>query len=178
MGQELYPFCRLLLAQKENELLICFEIYYYHCLLLRPPDSSESLCDSALVSSHSASDILCIMLSRISRNATLKSQRTCRVSTCETRRKFVQPSSLNRASVIDPPPLAVRDNEQLFRPRAGKKMSFYCSFNTKNYQNMPSDMLGFTLGKRESTEKARPIYLDFQVCLSVCNSCLSFSHIT
>ncbi|GJJ12348.1 hypothetical protein Clacol_006589 [Clathrus columnatus] len=44
-------------------------------------------------------------------------------------------SGVSGASVIDPPPVAVRDNEELFRPRAGRA---------------------------ESTEKARPIYLDLQ----------------
>jgi len=58
------------------------------------------------------------------------------------RRTFVQQSSSNKANVIDPPPPAVRDSENLFRPRA--------------------DMLGFTLGRREANEKARPIYLDLQ----------------
>lgn len=101
------------------------------------------------------------MLSRISRNAALKSQRACSVSTCETRRKFVQPSSLNKASVIDPPPAALQDHESLFRPKSGRKLDFLLTLRCKF---LLSDMLGFTLGKRESTEKARPIYLDFQVC--------------
>ncbi|KIJ44288.1 hypothetical protein M422DRAFT_207951 [Sphaerobolus stellatus SS14] len=81
------------------------------------------------------------MLLRASRNVARSSSRTA-VKIAGVRRSFVQPSSLSRASVIDPPPPAVRDSEELFRPR--------------------TDMLGFQLGKRESNEKARPIYLDFQ----------------
>lgn len=81
------------------------------------------------------------MLLRASRNVARSSSRAVG-KTAGSRRGFVQPSSLSRASVIDPPPAALRDTEEVFRPRA--------------------DMLGFQVGRREGTEKARPIYLDFQ----------------
>ncbi|KAF8516773.1 cysteine desulfurase NFS1 [Gautieria morchelliformis] len=82
------------------------------------------------------------MLVRVSRSVAHRAPRASAVAV-EARRAFVQPSSSNHASVIDPPP-TVPESGDLFRPRA--------------------DMLGFTLGasRRERSEKARPIYLDMQ----------------
>jgi hypothetical protein len=57
------------------------------------------------------------MLLRVSRNVAHRTPRATAV-VVEARRAFVQPSSSNHASVIDPPP-TVPENGGLFRPRAG-----------------------------------------------------------
>jgi cysteine desulfurase len=93
------------------------------------------------------------MLGRVSRNVICKAGgvKSCTPGLAVTglRRKYVQPSSADRASVVDVPP--TYQDEGHFTPR--------------------SDMLGFKLEvpRREGslTEKTRPIYLDMQATTPV-----------
>lgn len=111
------------------------------------------------------------MLSRVSRQVARRSPRAVSAASVEARRSFVHPSSSNRASVIDPPPPAVRESDDLFRPRAGK---IRLTDLNDGMNSTSSDMLGFKLDapRRDSNgEKARPIYLDMQVRAPYLRAC-------
>lgn len=70
------------------------------------------------------------MLLRVSRNVARRSSRaSAAVPAVDARRRFVQPSSSNYASVIDPPPPSVPDGEDMFRPRAGDRVPDFGSDN-------------------------------------------------
>lgn len=100
------------------------------------------------------------MLLRATRNVARRTSSRAVSSGVEPRRAFVQPSTQSRASVVDTPPPVIRETEEIFRPRAGEYGPSTCQSLKLNR----TDMLGFKLGRRDtSTEKARPIYLDFQV---------------
>ena len=83
------------------------------------------------------------------------------------RRTYVQPSSADRASVVEVP--SSYEGEDHFAPRAGELASLTETNNLRLLGIICSDMLGFKLEAptREGGvgEQIRPIYLDMQVCV-------------
>lgn len=106
------------------------------------------------------------MLSRVSSSVRRAAFRpsSLRAATLTARRTYVQPSGADRASIVDVP--STYQEDAFFAPREGIAVSIALPVTMKSDRYL--DMLGFKLEvpKREDNvkDKARPIYLDMQVC--------------
>ena len=94
----------------------------YHGWALNVYDAVASVCGFVITV---ASPVTTTMLLRASQSVARRASRAPAAIAAQTHRAFVQPSSSNFASVIDPPPPSVSDGEDLFRPRAGGRISHW-----------------------------------------------------